>query len=270
MVLLSQCFAWGLTSLSVYNQTKSTWGFNLLYNLLWLSHISDKQWIHRNLLRLIQNSKLMFPENPEKTHFCSSALDLLSYRQSAWKSGSWIQVISKQIRTLTPPRALDNTTEGDLIMILLIHDIISETICTNPLSKNDFLSLVMILLCMVGLKCGVRAVCASHRAFHESVWAPAGYKCQQPPSAISYCTSWLENAMLHWRHKTFYFIRSVSGSWQYMKIICLTEDCEAYLCLRIPLNGLMKASFCCVFPNANSFCRQFAGLGDSTLLFFFL
>lgn len=31
-------------------------------------------------------------------------------------------------------------------------------------------------------------------------------------------------------------------------IICLTKDCEAYLRLKIPLNGLMKASFCCAFP----------------------
>jgi len=49
IMLFSQRLAWGLTSLqsmSVYNQIKPTWGFDFLYNLLWLSHISDKQWMH--------------------------------------------------------------------------------------------------------------------------------------------------------------------------------------------------------------------------------
>lgn len=127
------------------------------------------------------------------------------------KSGSLIQVISSKKRLLTPPRVLYNATQSNITVILLTHYIKSETICTIHYQKLTFclselfLSLVMILSYMVGLKCWVRAVCASHRAFHDSVWAPAGYKCQLPPSAIGYCTSWLENAALHWRHKTLLF-----------------------------------------------------------------
>ncbi len=51
-------------------------------------------------------------------------------------------------------------------------------------------------------------------------------------------------------------------------IICLTKDCEAYLHLMIPLNGLMKASFCCAFPVPLQTICRLVNLPYSFFLFF--